>query len=461
MKRYIILCFVTITLDACESFVEIAPPKTESVSSLVYSDDVTATAAVRGIYHEMVRSGFASGLGSSVTFLSGASADELISYSSTIDEFYNNNVLPNSTINSSIWSGAYKTIYYCNSAIEGLQQSATVTTNTKNQLLGEAKFLRAFCHFYLMNLYGEIPITTSTDYVINSKSKRVGKDQVIAQIKQDLTEAQSLLANDFLFTNGERGRATSWAASALFARVHLYNSDWINAESVSTAVINQASLFKIGTDLNGVFLKNSTEAIWQLMPVVTGQNTNEGALFVPFSATSLPTTASLTISLINSFEVGDKRKINWTGNQTVAATVIYFPLKYKINKTNLPVTEYSMVLRLAEQYLIRSESRARQGKLVESMNDLDIIRSRAGLASIQTKIPIPTTDNLLLAIEQERRVELFSEWGHRWLDLKRLDRVNIVLQPIKSGWTATDVLYPIPQTELAANSNLNPQNPGY
>ncbi|NOT73427.1 MAG: RagB/SusD family nutrient uptake outer membrane protein [Cyclobacteriaceae bacterium] len=461
MKRYIILFLVTIALDACESFVEIAPPKTESVSSIVYADDVSATAAIRGIYHEMVRSGFASGLSSSVTFVGGASADELISYGSALDEFYNNNVLPTSNSNSAIWAGAYKSIYYCNSAIEGLQQSTSITAAVRNQLLGEAKFIRSFCHFYLTNLYGEIPISTSTDYVVNSSSKRATKDQVIALIKQDLTEAQGLLANDFQFTSSERVRVTSWAASAMLARVHLYSGDWVNAESVSTTVINQATLFKLVTDLNVAFLKNSTEAIWQLMPVVTGQNTNEGSLFIPFSSTSLPSTASLTTSLINSFEVGDKRKTNWTGNQTVAATVIYFPLKYKVRLLNQPVTEYSMVLRLAEQYLIRSEARARQGKLPESMSDLDVIRSRAGLPSIQTKIPVPTMDNLLLAIEQERRVEFFSEWGHRWLDLKRWDRANAVLQPVKPGWALTDLLYPIPQTELAANPNLNPQNSGY
>jgi hypothetical protein len=68
---------------------------------------------------------------------------------------------------------------------------------------------------------------------------------------------------------------------------------------------------------------------------------------------------------------------------------------------------------------------------------------------------------MLLAIEQERKVELFGEWGHRWFDLKRTGRADAVIGGQKpTTWQSTDVLYPIPQTQRLANPNLT-QNPGY
>jgi hypothetical protein len=70
-----------------------------------------------------------------------------------------------------------------------------------------------------------------------------------------------------------------------------------------------------------------------------------------------------------------------------------------------------------------------------------------------------------MAIEQERRIELFSEWGHRWLDLKRTNRVDAVMgvvTPIKGGgtWQSYKQLYPIPQGDIDKSYSLT-QNPGY
>jgi hypothetical protein len=68
---------------------------------------------------------------------------------------------------------------------------------------------------------------------------------------------------------------------------------------------------------------------------------------------------------------------------------------------------------------------------------------------------------MLEALQTERRLELFAEWGHRWLDLKRTAKANLILSPIKgSNWQTTDQLYPIPEYDLLKNPKLS-QNPGY
>jgi hypothetical protein len=120
-----------------------------------------------------------------------------------------------------------------------------------------------------------------------------------------------------------------------------------------------------------------------------------------------------------------------------------------------------MVFRLAEQYLIRAEARAQQGNVSGSQSDLNAIRTRAGLPN--------TTANdkasLLTAIQHERQVEMFTEWGHRWFDLKRtgtIDAVMSVIAPAKGGgaWNSNKALLPLPLGDLQADQNLT-QNPGY
>lgn len=116
-----------------------------------------------------------------------------------------------------------------------------------------------------------------------------------------------------------------------------------------------------------------------------------------------------------------------------------------------------MVLRLAEQYLIRAEARVHLDNFNGAKEDVNLIRQRAGL-------PGTTANNgpaLLNAIAHERQVELFTEWGHRWLDLKRTGQANTILNNEKApGWQPMDTLYPIPQNELILNKNLT-QNQGY
>ena len=87
----------------------------------------------------------------------------------------------------------------------------------------------------------------------------------------------------------------------------------------------------------------------------------------------------------------------------------------------------------------------------------NMLRERAGLSMISS------TDraSLLDAIQRERQVELFTEQGHRFFDLKRTGRIDGTLAPIKPNWQRTDALLPIPESELLLNPNLEPQNEGY
>lgn len=270
----------------------------------------------------------------------------------------------------------------------------------------------------------------------------------------------------------QRTRPTLWAATALLARTYLYAGNWSGADSAASAVIGSSNFSLVPLNPQGkVFAKNSAEAIWQLQPVGYGgvANTGEGLLFV------LPSTGP-TVSgnypvylanlLLNSFESGDQRRINWVDSVKVGATLYYFPYKYQAGRLNTTVSEYATVLRLGEQYLIRAEARAQEG-LISGANsagsDLNAIRARAGLPGTTAT----TQATIMTAILHERQVELFTESGHRWLDLKRTGTIDAIMGSpgnacsIKGGsWNSNWQWYPIAFTELTANPNLQ-QNAGY
>ncbi len=441
---------------SCTDFIEIDPPRTEIVSNTVFNNDATATSAIRGMYSLMIsNTSFTRGAMEEYT---GIASDELINYATRTDQlqFYQNSLTPkNGDVFAIFWQQPYKYINNANAMLEGLQKSTGMTPNGKNQIEGEAKFVRAFCHFYLATLFGDIPYITTTNYQVNSVAARMPFQEVLAQIEIDLLDARNLLSTDFSFSNGERIQPNKGAATALLARLYLYLHNWEQADKMASELIDN-STYALLTDLTKVFLANSKEAIWQLKPVIPFTNAPQGEVFIMTnSPNGTSRRVAMTPELISAFETNDLRKSKWTGTLTNATGSWSFIHKYKVRLSST-LTEYSMVLRLAEQYLIRAEARAHLENIEGAKSDLNIIRNRAGLPN--------TTANdkaaLLTATVQERRIELCGEFGHRWLDLKRTERIDEVMSAIKTQWQTTDKLFPIPDSERLLNPNLS-QNDGY
>lgn len=437
-------------LSSCKQFVEVPAPINQLNANDVFTDDKTATSAIVGIYSDMESS---LPISAYLTLLSGMSADEL-NYTSgdqAFLQFMNNSYLPDNPYAADVW-GIYSTVYKANACVQGIQKSTALPPATKDQLLGEALFSRAFCEFYLVNLFGDVPLVMSTDYRINDTLSRTPSAKVYAQITLDLTEAQALLSAGY--PSDQRVRPNIFAATALLSRVYLYNRNWANAESQASSVIN-SGLYTLST-VGSAFLMSSNETIWQLMPVNAYFNTQEAVIFIPGDPTVVPT-FPLTDGLVNAFEPGDQRLSAWTGNTVIGNQTFYYPAKYK-NSGGSSLTEYHIVFRLAEQYLVRAEARMQQGNIPGAIDDLNVIRLRAGLIALPSSL---TQNETAAAVQQERRIELFAEFGHRWLDLKRTSMVGPVLQTLKpSTWQSRAALWPVPQGQIAENPNLT-QNKGY
>ncbi|MEH6308948.1 RagB/SusD family nutrient uptake outer membrane protein [Olivibacter sp. CPCC 100613] len=97
------------------------------------------------------------------------------------------------------------------------------------------------------------------------------------------------------------------------------------------------------------------------------------------------------------------------------------------------------------------------GNTAGAIDDINTIRVRAGLSSLPADL---NSQECFKALEQEKRVEMFMEWGYRYIDLKRTERIYNVMSKYKPNWTEHSDLLPIPQREINVNQNLT-QNPGY
>jgi hypothetical protein len=217
-----------------------------------------------------------------------------------------------------------------------------------------------------------------------------------------------------------------------------------------------------------VFLKNSKEAIWQIMPVNVNQNTTDANSFILVSDPNSQQPTYISSFLLNSFETGDRRKTNWMSVYTSGTGTYYYPSKYMANRitpTNPPTppTEYLMVIRLAEMYLIRAEARAQLNNVSGAQADLNVLRARAGLINTIAA----DKASLLTAILHERQVELFTEWGHRWFDLIRSGNINSVMTVVTAAktsgaisWKPYQQLYPLNYVDIQLDPNLT-QTVGY
>jgi hypothetical protein len=462
-----ILIAVTFFYSGCKKFVQIDPPSAQIVTASVFDDNNAATAALTNIYIAMQQESW------NMSQNTGLLSDELqsLSTSNLVRPYYQNALLANISSNFGPWTNAYNYIYQANAVISGVRVGAGLSAAVKKQLIGEAELIRAFWYFYLVNCYGDVPLVTTTDYTLNRTLSRTDKTEIYRQVINDLKDAKELLNSNYVdgsdtALSPERIRPNKAAASALLARVYLYTNDYPNAEIEANTVLSNGQ-YKLVGDLNGVFLMNSAEAIWQLgVPSPSGYSTADGYNFIltsaPASGDAIDHTATISSYLWNSFEPMDQRKSNWIGSITTTGpdNTYYFPYKYKSN--GLPVTEYTMLLRLAEQYLIHAEALTRQDKnLIQAVADIDSLRRRAGLEDYTGPL---TKDTLLTTILHERQVELFTEWGHRWFDLIRTGNVNAVMSvvtPQKGGvWRPEWKFFPIPESERMLDYNLG-QNDGY
>lgn len=369
--------------------------------------------------------------------------------------------------------------------IEGVDFSA----DSKNNIIGQAKFLRAFYYFGLVRYYGAVPLHLNEVLTQGETAlPRSPVDVVYTQILEDVQDAIAKLP----VSQPEKGRATQGAAKTLLGDVNLTLGRYSDAEQVLKEVTNMGyELLPNYADVFDPANKNNLESIFevQYMQGTQEQQSNWAYQFIPqLTDTGIITGVSGNNQLIGgwntpsedllaAYEPGDSRRdasiadgyTDADGNFVEQPFVIKYlhpHQTYNNTDNNWPIYRYADVL------LMLAEALNEQGKSAEALQYLNKIRDRAFGAEVAT-ITTTNQEELRDIIAHEARIELAFE-NDRWLDLIRTGRAievmntygdemkerHAYLLPRTYNVSQEDLLFPIPQREI----NLNPlltQNEGY
>lgn len=446
------IIFLSITsIISCEKMLDVDIPQNQIDRNLVFTDVQTANASLAALYSGVRDNSLLAG--DKIGVLMSIYTDDTDCYATTatngVYELYKNQLISSNPSIYSVWANTYQQIYVANSILEGVQYSSLPAAD-KDRIIGEALLVRSILFFYLQQIFGDIPYVTGTDYQTNSIIGKTSSSEVLIKLENDLGQCLTLLKDDY--SNIERIFVNRKVAELMLAKVYMAELRYTDAE-VKLKSIVQSPLYTLENDITKVFQKSGKHILWQLKPKNSGDATKEASIY--YFTNVAPSSYALTTDVVNSFAPSDLRKQNWVASVTVGSNTWYRTDKYKNRSNN--TTEYSVIFRLEEVYLLLAETLAKKGWTDQALPYINAIRQRAGLSALSSGI---TQTTLLQEISNENRREFFTEMGHRFFDLKRTGNLNSLVST-KVNWESFHQLWPIPQRDLQLNSNLNPQNPGY
>ncbi|MBT8219352.1 MAG: RagB/SusD family nutrient uptake outer membrane protein [Bacteroidia bacterium] len=406
----------------------------------------SASAAMAGLYHQVQmifneeeiisEPSYTAYLGMAQTY-----SDEAIytGADATAREYDELNVRPSNTVNSTIFSVFYRIINTANSLVVLIPEvdDITLSQDQINSFVGEARMIRALCYFYLTSYYGDVPLVITPTIEVGDELNVSNSTQsnIYSQIIDDLKFAESNI------TETDTKRATSAAASALLARVYLYQQDWNNA--LSHAEKNIGGTFDLTT------IPYMEDEIFYI-----GYATADGNIINFYYGPGAPVGGNHNIEpstkFLSSYEAGDLRK-DLSVDESLSQVSTPYVIKYDDFAAGASGTgtDPIMLFRYAEQLLIAAEAAAENMDFTKANLYYNQVRSRASLPS-QT-LDATNFEDLIL---QERFIELSFEGPHRWLDLKRRGKATTEI----SGYQSCNNVWPIPVREIDRNPNMVQNN---
>lgn len=452
ISKYIlsVLLFISAFLiESCDSILDLSPQQSVSNSAAVV-DLKSANAALAGAYDKLQSSNYYGEEFVSAAYLSGGDvtwSGSLNYYRAFNDHSYQ---ADNTTINT-IWYAIYSALNEANLVIDKTSalSSDVISDADKSRIVGEAYFIRALSLFDLGRTFGTVPIVTKGTVTVHDFDgvKQSTQSEVYAQVINDLTTALPLLP-----ATVNRNRVTQNTVKALLARVYLYVENWDKAEEYSTALISDVGDYQLIDYQTFISNKSTKESIFELLYTTADTNTQSYYWLASANGGRHEWQPSQTIfNLLNDPAVGGTRKILVSDLSTAVNPNFYVGNLYSRKAGDDP----AYILRIAEQYLIRAEARAKKSEpdLKGAIEDVNAVRQRAQVSGLpETGL---SQSDVILAIENENRVEFPFE-AHRWFDLTRTKRANVVL----SVQDTRKWIFPIPYNDIQADKDLV-QNPSY
>lgn len=490
LSYYFLATCLAIGSTSCDDFLN-REPISESTTANAYSTASDAEAALAGVYDSFqaeyyIWDNILFGDVISDNHYAGGDNPEIFA----IEDL---NITPTNTRLFNNWSQIYSAIAKTNLVLQkvpDINDPQLDVNNRRQQILGEAAFLRAYHYFQLVKLWGAVPLilepVSSTDPV-DTQKPRNPDIEIYAQIIADLQFAIDNRLPDQYSDDASlnKARATRGAANALLAKAYAQKTDrdYNKVLEYSNAVINSPAGYQLLTDFNHLFdgnHYNNAESIMEIQ-FTGGTEANWGPqLLLPPSISGDTWRKFVTPShdLVNAFDSeGDNIRKNatvlfeadipWADEFWDVEVGGNIPFAFKWKSANgWASTNRQYIFRLADIILLKAEALNELDQLENARAEINRIRDRAGLDPVTAA----SKAEMKLAIEKERRLELAQE-GQRWDDLKRYGRAVAVMNDLAETDLRTNtvkqynmsedkVLLPIPQSERNRNPNLD-QNNGY
>lgn len=401
----------------------------------------------------------------------------------------------NTDMLESEWSACYEGIYRANTVLEYIPPME-ISEATKNQVVAEAKFIRAWFYYNLVTIFGDVPKVDRLLSASEYNMPRSSKTEIWDLIVLDLTEAAAVLPLKSGYPASDLGRITKGAAQALLTKAYLWQENWSAAEATAQEIIN-SNEYQLTPNYADIFTtggENNMESVFEIQYMNASggnwgkNNANEGTFTNVFQRPrgafegygfNIPTQDFVDEFFAEGFEdprlsstvfregdqMGDR------GVFTKDATGMphdFYPKKYFSSKgeeapfgdPNPNGGSNDRVIRYADVLLMHAEAAAKNGNEAAAKNSLNEVRARANASGSATVPNITASGQALIdAIYRERRIELGLE-GHRFFDLVRTGRAASVLGSL--GYVeGTHNVFPIPQSQIQATNGAIIQNPGY
>lgn len=451
--KYILGSVLVLFISACsDSFLDKEPISNFSGQGF-YKKPSDAQAGVNGIYNSMqslFRQNFA--------YWGEGRADNVATrHSGDPFALQQNNLTP--IINSARWDNFYVLISRANYAIKYIPEVfGDGESDLKKQLLGQSHALRAIAYFYLVRIWGQVPLVTEPYESVEQDVfvLRNSEQEVLAKVEEDLLFAVENCAASY---SGARNRVlvTKGTAYAFLTQLYMWQKRYDKAIAAAEKILtdNQYALVSM-SDWNDIFVKGaSVESIFEV-----GYNeTQTNALRILYALGSdsdyVPSNR-----FIASMETGDLRKSRIYDITEVQPRKIWKFFGQGFNDESPDPSSNNIVLtRLADIILLKAEAHAHLNQPTEALELLNRIRRRAGIAILDKDAADNLYGDLVAAILHERSIELCFE-GHRWFDLVRSGTAISTMKPINGLSEEANLIWPLHESATLRNPKLQ-QNEFY
>jgi hypothetical protein len=462
--RWMVPALLLALTSACDETLSVDPVN-EVPAERAINDEATARAALAGAYDALQDDGAHNYISGSFTAFNDLPSDDVI-HVGTFDTFLEadlNDLLADNGTVEAIWNVIYDAISRVNRLIEQVPNLGNVSQAAKDDILGQAYFLRALHYHNLVKLWGGVPLrlTTPASPAEAGQIARATVDEVYAQILSDIAQARTRVVAVKNPTVVSRG-----AVYALRTRIFLYRGDWagVVANADSAAALGGTTPYALVPDFAALFTSSTTAEDVLRVTFTPEEEHFMGWWYRAKGAFGGRYEIAPSCLLAKAFDAdvdcaASAPYATYNPADRRAQVSVVKNGKTEVFGGKWPTgigAEGIHVIRFAEVILNKAEALARQNLLPQAVAEYNKTRVRAGLAAHVCGVDVLTQQDVLNAVWEERRLELAME-GFRWPDLVRTGRA---IAALGLQTKPHQVLFPIPQQELDVASNLT-QNPGY